>query len=74
MCFFLLFLKDWESDPPTISYSKNGEDLGVCFEIDREEIGEAPLFAHILTKNTEFECNFGQNVCIFFFFPLFFLV
>ncbi|XP_029643153.1 heterogeneous nuclear ribonucleoprotein U-like protein 1 isoform X2 [Octopus sinensis] len=52
---------DWESDPPTISFSKNGEDLGVCFEIDREEIGEAALFPHILTKNTEFECNFGQK-------------
>jgi len=57
---------DWESDPPTISYSKNGEDLGVCFEIDREEIGEAPLFAHILTKNTEFEVNFGQKEEPFF--------
>ena len=59
--FFFSF-KDWESDPPTISYSRNGEDLGVCFEIDKEEIGEAPLYAHVLTKNTEFECNFGQNV------------
>ncbi|XP_041353228.1 heterogeneous nuclear ribonucleoprotein U-like protein 1 isoform X2 [Gigantopelta aegis] len=52
---------DMESDPIIMSYSKNGEDLGTCFEVDKSSIGDAALFPHILTKNTEFECNFGQN-------------
>ena len=54
--------QDMESEPIVMSYSKNGEDLGTCFEVEKSSLGEAALFPHILTKNTEFECNFGQNV------------
>uniref|UniRef100_A0A2C9KQK5 SAP domain-containing protein n=1 Tax=Biomphalaria glabrata TaxID=6526 RepID=A0A2C9KQK5_BIOGL len=52
---------DLESDPVIISYAKNGEDLGTCFEIPKEQLGENALFPHALTKNTEFECNFGAR-------------
>lgn len=55
-----------DSDPVTMSYSKNGEDLGVCFEVEKEKLEDKALFPHLLTKNTEFECNFGQrvNICL----------
>jgi len=52
---------DMDSDPVNISYSKNGTDLGVCFEIEKESLGDEALFPHFLTKNTEFECNFGTQ-------------
>lgn len=45
-----------------MSYSKNGEDLGMCFEVEKEKLEDKALFPHILTKNTEFECNFGAKV------------
>ena len=51
-----------DAEPITISYSKNGNDLGVCFEIERAELGEQALFPHVLSKNSEFEVNFGQMV------------
>ncbi|RUS76398.1 hypothetical protein EGW08_015849, partial [Elysia chlorotica] len=52
---------DMESDPVVISYAKNGEDLGTCFTVEKEKLGEQALFPHIMTKNTEFECNFGAR-------------
>jgi heterogeneous nuclear ribonucleoprotein U-like protein 1 len=52
---------DFESDPAVLSFAKNGEDLGKSFEIEKEELGENALFPHILTKNAEFECNFGAR-------------
>ncbi|CAG5117941.1 unnamed protein product [Candidula unifasciata] len=52
---------DFEGDAIVISYSKNGEDLGTCFEIEKETIGDNALFPHMMTKNVEFECNFGAR-------------
>ncbi|KAH9507215.1 Heteroproteinous nuclear ribonucleoprotein U-like protein 1 [Bulinus truncatus] len=52
---------DFDSDPVVISYAKNGEDLGACYEIPKEELGDKALFPHLLTKNIEFECNFGAR-------------
>lgn len=53
---------DFENDGPVqIGYMKNGNDLGICFEIDRAELGDHALFPHVLTKNCEFESNFGQQ-------------
>jgi len=57
-------LQDFESDPISITYSKNGEDLGVCFEIEAATLEEKALFPHVLSKNCEFEVNFGQKVNI----------
>jgi len=34
----------------------------VCFEIEKESLGDQALFPHVLTKNCEFECNFGERV------------
>jgi len=57
---------DFESDPISITYSKNGEDLGVCFEIEAATLEEKALFPHVLSKNCEFEVNFGQKEEPFF--------
>jgi len=52
---------DFESDPKQMSFTKNGEDLGVCFEGEAlGELGESVLFPSILTKNIEYTINFGQ--------------
>lgn len=52
---------DFEEAVISISYAKNGIDLGECFSVAHEKLAGASLFPHILTKNCEFECNFGQN-------------
>lgn len=53
--------QDLESDPKTISFSKNGEDLGVAFELT-EDLEDKALHPHILIKNAEFSVNFGSQV------------
>ena len=60
--FLNSYLQDCESSPISISFAKNGEHLGECFSIEPAELGDGALIPHILTKNTEFEINFGQNV------------
>ena len=60
---FLRFtLQDLESEPAEISYTKNGEDLGKAFEFEKASLDGAALFPHVLTKNSEFELNFGARV------------
>jgi len=54
--------QDFSVEPVVISYTKNGVDLGTCFEIDVASLDGRALFPHALTKNTSFECNFGQKV------------
>lgn len=56
-----------DSDPVTLSFAKNGNDLGVCYEVEKEKLEDRALFPHILTKNTEYECNFGAKVTAFTF-------
>ncbi|XP_071787333.1 heterogeneous nuclear ribonucleoprotein U-like protein 1 isoform X2 [Asterias amurensis] len=56
---------DFEGEKPTISYSKNGNDLGVAFTIDEDLEGKA-LFPHVLLKNTSIAVNFGQKEEPFF--------
>ena len=58
----LLPHQDLDSEEPEISYSKNGEDQGKCFTLDKELLGDKALFPHILSKNCEFEVNFGHKV------------
>ena len=60
---FSLFVQDFEGEQITISFSKNGEDQGVCFEIEASTLEGKALFPHVLSKNCEFEVNFGQQVC-----------
>ena len=53
-----------ESDPKTVSFSKNGEDLGAAFELTEDLEGKA-LYPHVLVKNAEFSVNFGSQVIIY---------
>ncbi|XP_029156027.1 heterogeneous nuclear ribonucleoprotein U isoform X2 [Nylanderia fulva] len=48
-------------DTIELSYTVNGKDLGSAFSISKEELGDRPLFPHILSKNCTFVCNFGQE-------------
>lgn len=52
--------QDLQSEPCTVEYTLNGESLGVAFEFSKEELGEAALFPHIISKNVAFKVNFGQ--------------
>lgn len=54
-----------ESDPKTVSFTKNGEDMGVAFEFT-EELGDQALFPHVLIKNAEVMVNFGSQVTVLF--------
>ena len=58
----LSFKQDLESDEKTISYTKNGEDLGVAYTLSQEEMENKALFPHILLKNTECQINAGAQV------------
>ncbi|XP_018401883.1 PREDICTED: heterogeneous nuclear ribonucleoprotein U isoform X2 [Cyphomyrmex costatus] len=42
-------------------YTVNGKNVGSAFSICKEELGDKPLFPHILSKNCTFVCNFGQE-------------
>ncbi|XP_020294634.1 heterogeneous nuclear ribonucleoprotein U isoform X2 [Pseudomyrmex gracilis] len=44
-----------------LTYTVNGKDLGSAFSVSKEELGDKPLFPHILSKNCTFVCNFGQE-------------
>ena len=54
-----------ESDPKTVSFTKNGEDMGVAFEFT-EELSNQALFPHVLIKNAEFVVNCGAQVTVLF--------
>ncbi|XP_071963815.1 uncharacterized protein [Antedon mediterranea] len=51
---------DFTGEKPTISYTKNGTDLGVAFTIE-EDLGDAALFPSFLVKNTAIDVNYGQK-------------
>ncbi|XP_034135402.1 heterogeneous nuclear ribonucleoprotein U isoform X3 [Drosophila guanche] len=53
---------DLESEPCTIKYTLNGEDLGVAYEFEKSILGEEEaLFPHIVTKGYEYSVNFSDG-------------
>ena len=50
---------DFEGDEVSLTFTKNGEDQGDAFQISKDDLGEAALFPHIMTRNVKFEVNFG---------------
>ncbi|KAL8184270.1 UNVERIFIED_CONTAM: hypothetical protein K2H54_011290 [Gekko kuhli] len=57
---------NFESEEVELSFSKNGEDLGVAFRISKESLGDRALLPHVLCKNCSVELNFGQKEEPFF--------
>ncbi|GMH42486.1 hypothetical protein BSKO_10405 [Bryopsis sp. KO-2023] len=56
----IVCLVDLESGKPAVSFVKNGETLGVAFELDVSGEGEVgALFPHVLVKNMEVALDFG---------------
>nr|XP_056708251.1 heterogeneous nuclear ribonucleoprotein U-like protein 2 isoform X2 [Euleptes europaea] len=60
---------NFESEEVELSFSKNGEDLGVAFRISKESLGDRALLPHVLCKNCSVELNFGQKEEPFFSVP-----
>lgn len=58
--------QNFESDEVELSFSKNGEDLGVAFRISKEALADRALLPHVLCKNCVVELNFGQKEEPFF--------
>lgn len=48
-------------DTIKISFTVNGQDQGVAFEVPSGKLNGMALFPHIVTKNSSFTCNFGAS-------------
>eukprot|EP00062_Callorhinchus_milii_P026417 gi/632988493/ref/XP_007883143.1/ PREDICTED: heterogeneous nuclear ribonucleoprotein U-like protein 2 [Callorhinchus milii] len=57
---------NFDGEQVELSFSKNGESVGVAFTISKEVLGDRALFPHVLTKNCSVQCNFGQKEEPFF--------
>jgi hypothetical protein len=59
--FTSLLLQDFEGDEVTVTFTVNGEMQGLAYTITHSELQDKALFPHVLSKNTKFKCNFGNE-------------
>ncbi|KAG0716808.1 Heterogeneous nuclear ribonucleoprotein U-like protein 1 [Chionoecetes opilio] len=52
---------DLESEPVVMSFTVNGQNQGIAYEVSHSDLGDQALFPHIVTKNTSFKSNFGTE-------------
>lgn len=50
---------DLDAEPAVMSFTVNGDHQGIAYEIRKSEIGDQPLFPHILTKNVRYTVSNG---------------
>jgi len=50
---------DFTQDEINVTFSKNGEDQGDAFQINKSDLEGKSLFPHIMARNVKFEVNFG---------------
>ena len=53
--------QDFESDPKTVSFAKNGTMFETAYELE-SGMKDKAIFPHVSTKNVRFSVNFGSPV------------